>query len=140
MLGKIDKSAALAMPGVHAVYALEDLRPYLTADRTPLGQSIRELVGLTTKGLRPDITPFILARDEVCYVGDPVAMVIADDRYIAEDAASRVACEFHPLPAVSDCRDAARAGAALVHRRAADNVLVKYVIGYGDCERAFAAG
>jgi len=39
-LDKIDKSAALGTPGVHAVYALEDLRPHLTADRTPLGQSV----------------------------------------------------------------------------------------------------
>ena len=137
-LGKIDKSGALSTPGVHAVYTLEDLRPHLTADRTPLGQSISELVGLTTRGLRPDITPFILARDEVCYVGDPIAVVIADDRYIAEDAASRVATEFNPLPAVSDCREAAKLGSVLVHRRATDNILVKYVISYGDCERAFA--
>jgi aerobic carbon-monoxide dehydrogenase large subunit len=137
-LDKIDKSAALNTPGVHAVYTLEDLRPHLTADQTPLGQSISELVGLTTRGLRPDITPFILARDEVCYVGDPIAVVIADDRYLAEDAASRVAAEFHPLAAVSDCREAAKPGAALVHRRAADNILVKYVIGYGDCQQTFA--
>jgi carbon-monoxide dehydrogenase large subunit len=136
-LDKIDKSAALGTPGVHAVYTLEDLRPHLTADRTPLGQSISELVGLTTRGLRPDITPLILARDEVCCVGDPIAVVIADDRYLAEGAASRVAAEFHPLAAVSDCREAAKPG-ALVHRRAADNILVKYVIGYGDCQQAFA--
>jgi aerobic carbon-monoxide dehydrogenase large subunit len=137
-LGKIDTSAALAIRGVHAVYTLDDLRPHLTSDRTPLGQSVTELVGLTTRGLRQDISPFILARDEVCYVGDPIAVVVAEDRYIAEDAASRVAVDYRPLPAVSDCREAAKPGAALVHRRAADNILVRYVIGYGDCERAFA--
>ena len=69
---KIDKSAALALPGVVAVYTLDDLRPHVTSDRTPLGQSVRELMGLATKSLRENIAPFILVRDEVCYVGDPV--------------------------------------------------------------------
>jgi len=137
-IGKIDKSAALAIAGVHAVYTLDDLRPHLTSDRTPLGQSVTELVGLTTSSLRQDITPFILARDEVCYVGDPVAVVIADDRYIAEDAVARVEIDYRQLPAISDCRDAAKPGAAVAHRRAPNNILVKYTIGYGDCERAFA--
>ena len=45
----IDTSVARALPGVHAVYTLEDLRPHLTSDRTPLGQSVRELVGLSEK-------------------------------------------------------------------------------------------
>jgi aerobic carbon-monoxide dehydrogenase large subunit len=137
--GKIDKSAALATAGVHAVYTLDDLRPHLTADRTPLGQSVSELVGLTAKGLRQDITPFILARDEVCYVGDPVAVVIGENRSIAEDAASRIEIEYHALPAISDCRDAAKPGAALAHRRTPTNVLVEYTVGYGDCDNAFAA-
>jgi carbon-monoxide dehydrogenase large subunit len=137
-LGKIDITAALATEGVRAVYALDDLRPYLTSDRIPLGQSVTELVGLTSQGLRQDITPFILARDEVCYVGDPVAVVIADNRYIAEDAVSRIGVEYRPVPAISDCRDAAKADAAVAHNGALNNILVSYTIGYGDCERAFA--
>lgn len=137
-VGRIDKAAALAMDGVHAVYTLDDLRPYLSSDRTPLGQSVTELVGLTTKGLRADISPFILVRDEVCYVGDPVAVVIADNRYIAEDAASRVDVDYEPLPAISDVRDAAKPEAVVVHRREPNNILVNYSIGYGDCDRAFA--
>lgn len=137
-IDSIDRSVALSMSGVRAVYTLQDLRPHLTADRTPLGQSVTELVGLMSKGLRQDITPFILARDEVCYAGDPVAVVVADDRYLAEDAASRVAVVYRELPAVSDCREAAKPGAPLAHRRAADNILVKYTIAYGDCDRAFA--
>jgi carbon-monoxide dehydrogenase large subunit len=137
-VSRIDKSAALAVPGVHAVYTLDDLRPYLTADRTPLGQSVKELVGLAAKGLPADVTPFILARDEVCYAGEPIAVVIADDRYIAEDAASCVAVDYQPLPAISDCRDAAKPDAVRAHRRAQSNVLVTYTVGYGDCERAFA--
>ncbi len=138
LVERIDPAPALAMEGVRAIYTLKDLRPHLTSDRTPLGQSVRELVGLAKKGLRSDITPFILARDEVCYVGDPVAVVIADDRYVAEDAASRVAVEYVPLPAISDCRLAAQPGAAPVHRRIASNILADYRVAYGDCDQAFA--
>jgi aerobic carbon-monoxide dehydrogenase large subunit len=135
---KVDKSPALAMNGVHAVYTLDDLRPYLSSDRTPLGQSLTELVGLSAKGLPENITPFILVRDEVCYVGDPVAVVVADNRYIAEDAASRVAIDYRPLPAISDCKDATRPDAIVAHRRASSNVLIKYTVAYGDYARAFA--
>ncbi len=136
-VGKIDVSAARAMPGVHAVYTLEDLRPYLTAERTPLGQSVRELVGIASKGLRDNITPFVLARDEVCYVGDPLAVVVAENRYLAEDAAANVEVDYEPLPAVSDCRDALRPDAARVHRDVPSNILAEYVVGYGDCDQAF---
>jgi carbon-monoxide dehydrogenase large subunit len=134
----IDTSAALAMPRVHAVYTLDDLRPYLTADRTPLGQSVGELVGLATKSLRDDITPFVLVRDEACYVGDPLAVVIADNRYLAEDAVACVEVDYEPLPAISDCRDASKPGAAPVHRKVPSNILADYTVGYGDCDRAFA--
>ncbi len=138
LIRRIDKSPALAMPGVRAVYTLADLRPHLTAERTPLGQSVAELVGLTAKGLPSNITPFILARDEVCYVGDPVAAVIADDRYLAEDGAACVRVDYDPLPAVSDCRDASMPDAVRVHRRASNNILADYAVAYGDCDRAFA--
>jgi aerobic carbon-monoxide dehydrogenase large subunit len=135
---KIDTTAAQAMPGVHAVYTLKDLRSQITAERTPLGQSVRELVGIASKGLRHGITPFVLARDEVCYVGDPMVVVVADNRYLAEDAAARIEVDYEPLPAVSDCREAARPDAPRVHRDVASNVLADYAVGYGDCDRAFA--
>ena len=135
---RIDASAARAMAGVHAVYTLEDLRPHLTADRIPLPQSLAELQGLAKKGPRDHVTPFILARDEVCYVGDPIAIVIADDRYVAEDAAARVAIAYELLAAVADCRDAARPDAAPVHRKVPSNILADFTVAYGDCDRAFA--
>ena len=137
MIGKINCSAARAMPGVHAVFALDDLRPHLTSERTPLGQSVREIVGLASRKLREDITPFVLVRDEACYVGDPVAVVVADDRYLAEDAATLVEVDYDPLPAASDCRDAMVAGAPRVHRNIDSNVLAEYHISYGDCGASF---
>ena len=112
----------------------------MTSDRTPLGQSVRELVGLSAKTLRENITPFVLARDEVCYVGEAVAVVIAESRSIAEDAASRVEVEYEALAAVSDCRDAAQPTSAPVHRRVRSSVLAEYTIAYGDCESVFKNG
>jgi aerobic carbon-monoxide dehydrogenase large subunit len=136
---KIDISSAQAMPGVRAVYTLRDLRSQMTAERTPLGQSVRELIGIASKGLRHGITPFVLARDEVCYVGDPVAVVVAENRYLAEDAAARIEIDYEPLAAVSDCCEAARPDAPRVHRDVASNVLADYAVGYGDCDQAFDA-
>ena len=64
-------------------------------------------------GAEPAITqlfmPYCLAKDEVCFVGEPVAIVVADSRYIAEDAAALVEVDYEPLPAVSDCAKRPRA-------------------------------
>jgi carbon-monoxide dehydrogenase large subunit len=137
IIKRIDTTAARTIPGVHAVFTLHDLMPHLTCERTPLGQSVREIAGLASRGLRENITPFVLVRDEVCYVGDPIAVVIAESRQIAEDAAQRVDIELEPLPAVSDLRKALLPDAPRVHRQVATNILAEYTIAYGDCERAF---
>ena len=99
---------------------------------------MREIVGLASRSLRENITPFVLVRDEVCYVGDPIAVVVAESRAIAEDAAQCVKIEFEPLPAVADMRAAIAPDAPPVHRRVAGNILAEYAISYGDCERALA--
>ena len=97
LIRSIDTSAARALPGVHAVYTLADLRPVLTADRLPLQ--------FPSSVLPPDISPFILAGKEVSYVGEAIALVVADKRYIAEDAAASDRRRIsRNLPAVSDCR------------------------------------
>src|SRR5262249_56154454 len=114
-----DTTAARAMTGVHAVFTLDDLMPHLSSERTPLGQSVREIVGLASRSLRENITPFVLVRDEACYVGDPIAVVVANSRPVAEDAAQRVEIEFEPLPAVADMAAAIAPDAPPVHRRGA---------------------
>src|SRR5258708_27330364 len=96
----IDTSAARRYPGVHSVLTLADLAPLLSQVRLPLQ--------FRTAQLPPDITPLVLAHDEVAFVGEAVAVVIAQSRYIAEDAAALVAVDYEPLPAVADCRPAAR--------------------------------
>ena len=90
-LRNIDTSAALALPGVHAVWTFAAI-----AHLPPIGF---RLTGLTA--LEP-YRQYALARDKVRYVGEPVAAVFAADPYIAEDAADLVTLEIEPLPAVLD--------------------------------------
>jgi aerobic carbon-monoxide dehydrogenase large subunit len=74
----IDTQSARKLPGVHAVYTIADLRNVLTADRLPLQ--------FPSNVLPQDVGPFILASEEVCFVGESIAMIAADSRYVAEDA------------------------------------------------------
>src|SRR5712691_2313446 len=126
----IDAGPARRHPGVQAVLTLADLAPRLSQERLPLQ--------FRTAQLPPDITPFVLAKDEVAFVGEAVAVVIASSRYLAEDAAAQVAVDYEPLPAVSDCRAALAPGAPLAHRRAKSNLLIEFRQGYGDAAAAFA--
>ena len=68
----IDASAARAVPGVHSVFTLADLAPLLAQERLPLQ--------FRTAQLPPDITPLVLAREEASFVGEAVAVVIAQTR------------------------------------------------------------
>jgi aerobic carbon-monoxide dehydrogenase large subunit len=129
-LRHIDADAARRVPGVHAVFTLADLAPMLTSERLPLQ--------FRTDQLPSDVAPPVLAKDEVAYVGEAVAVVIAQTRAVAEDAAASVAVDYEPLPAVSDCRDALRPGAPLAHRRKAGNLLIEFHQSYGDIAAAFA--
>src|SRR5205085_8356864 len=72
--------------------------------------------------IKQAVMPYCLAKDETCFVGEPIAIVVAESRYLAEDAAVLVAVDFEPLPAASDCAAALAAGAALAHRDSSDNL------------------
>jgi carbon-monoxide dehydrogenase large subunit len=80
----------------------------------------------------------ILARDRVYYVGHPVAVVVATDKYIARDAADLVEVDYEPLPAVADPEKALAPGAPAVHPEWPDNVAFTYHQDGGDVEKAFA--
>ncbi|MEU6745850.1 xanthine dehydrogenase family protein molybdopterin-binding subunit [Spirillospora sp. NPDC046719] len=99
----VDAAEALALPGVHAVFTADDLNP-----------GVREpwysLMGPDV----PDTPRPPLAEGEVRFVGDPVALVVADDRYIAEDAAELVVVDYEPLRPVVDYK-AAHESAERVH-------------------------
>ena len=129
-VGKIDKSAALAVAGVHAVIVFADLPDPVRAQTLPL------LV--PHPALKQPRMPYALVKDEACYAGEPVACVIADSRYIAEDAAQLVDVEYEPLPAVNDCRAAIEDGAPVAHAGADSNVAARFPVKVGDADRAFS--
>ena len=126
----IDTKAALRLPGVHAVLTYADLAPLLTAERLPLQ--------FRTDQLPADVAPFVLAKDEVAFVGEAIAIVIARSRAVAEDAAALVDVDYEVLPAISDCRAALLPGAPVAHRGKSSNLLVELRQAYGDVAAAFA--
>ena len=114
----IDSSAAAGMPGVRAIYTGSDI----------------DLAGLPTAWHIPDSDlkqpehP-ALAREVARYVGDGVAIVLADSRYQAQDAADAVIVEYEELPAVVDPQRATEAGAPQLHADVEDNVAFRWIMG-----------
>jgi carbon-monoxide dehydrogenase large subunit len=105
----VDVSAALAQPGVVAVYTAEDLglTPYVVFFP-----------------LHPDCARPPLARDKVCFVGDPVAVVVAASKVQAIDAAEMVVVDYDPLPAVTDMEAALAPGAPVQSPAMTSNLAV----------------
>ena len=102
----------------------------------PLG--LRMPVFIQPSGTRQTSFP-ILPTDKVLYVGQPVAAVIAENRYIAEDALERMHVAWEPLPVVVDVDEAMSSGAARLHEDWPDNVAGRRDILTGDPDRAFAS-
>jgi aerobic carbon-monoxide dehydrogenase large subunit len=106
----IDTSAALALAGVRAVFTADDLNP-------DANEAWHAVAGKDV----PDTPRPPLAEGEVKFVGDPVALVVAESRYIAEDAIELVDVDYEPLPAIADFTKA-EFSAVLVHEAYRDNV------------------
>jgi carbon-monoxide dehydrogenase large subunit len=105
----VDAGPALEMPGVVAVYTAADLAAAGVADsRLPMKMP-RVGGGVSTETPRP-----LLARDVVRFIGEPVALVVADSRAIAQDAADAIAVDYEEMPAVITLADAAAENAPLV--------------------------
>ena len=88
--------------------------------------------------MRAPHTQLPLATERVRYVGEIIAMVVADDRYVAEDAAALIEVDYEPLPAVVDLATASD-GPGVVHEDAPDNVAGLVEDHTGDADAAFAA-
>jgi 2-furoyl-CoA dehydrogenase large subunit len=120
---RIDARQALAHEGVWAVITGEEVRelsePFLGAVKTPVQQ-------------------WSLAVERVRYVGEPVALVVAESRYVAEDAAELVEIEYEPLAAVIDPLEACKGDALLLHAEAKTNEVSVREFRYGDTGAAFA--
>lgn len=125
---RIDIGEALALPGVHAVFTAADLN----AGAHP--------VWFTTESRSAPGTPLLpLADGEVRFVGDPVALVVAESRYVAEDACDLVLVDYEPLPALADY-ELADGAAESVHDAYPGNVAGTMAGGrHEDAERAIAS-
>jgi carbon-monoxide dehydrogenase large subunit len=130
----IDKEAAQKAPGVVAILTGDDL----AADKVggvPCGWLITDVNG---QAMKEPPHP-ALAQEKVRYVGDQVALVIAETYLQAKDAAELVQVEYDVLPAVADARDALKPGAPVLHDSASDNKCYTWSIGdQAAVEAAFA--
>ena len=131
VLREIQSDAAQGMPGVLAVYTAADL---VAAGIGPMQ---------ATAGKHKDGTPtpkpaqMALAQGRVRYVGDPVAIVVAETRQQARDAADAVFLDIEPLPAVTTAREAALPGAPQLYDEAPGNIALDFH--YGDTAAVAAA-
>ncbi|MEM9035959.1 MAG: aerobic carbon-monoxide dehydrogenase large subunit [Actinomycetota bacterium] len=125
----IDVSEAVDVPGVVAVYTHADL-PDRVAEPMPLL--------IPHPSLTEPRTQYALAKSHVHHVGEAVVMVLATDRYAAEDATERVYVEYEELPAVVGIETAAR-GDVVVHEDMTDNVAAHLVQEVGEVDAAFAS-
>lgn len=125
-LVKIDPAAALKLSGVIGV---------LTAADMPGLKTIPMRTGVIPGLERSQQTP--LATDKVRYVGDPVAVVVAESRYVAEDAIELIDVEYHDLGAVIDARQSMQAEAPRLHAGTPNNIAANFQVNVGDAQAAF---
>ncbi|HMF23634.1 MAG TPA: xanthine dehydrogenase family protein molybdopterin-binding subunit, partial [Pseudolabrys sp.] len=133
----IDLSRAAATPGV--IYALSG--PELARQLPPVPDTQLALPSKwTTLVQHKFINPQqpLLAYDKVRHVGEAVAVILAETRYAAEDAAELVTLDLDPLPPVLDPEAALRPGATLIHDRFGTNLIGGFTVGKGDVEGALA--
>jgi len=126
----IDTSAAKTLPGVHLVLGFKDLPEPLQRNQLPLF--------VPTPAITELHLPHALARGETVYVGEPVAIVVADSRHVAEDAGAQVEVDYEPLPGISDCAAAMMPSSALAHAGSRSNIAARVPIRAGDADAAFA--
>ncbi len=124
----VNCAEASALLGVIGIYRLEDL------------QGLARPAVPSSKMRNYYATPiYPLARGKVRYVGEPVVAVVAESRYVAEDALDLVNVDLEPLPGVCDPEAALETGAPLLHEEAGTNVIVEREFKRGDVEETLAA-
>ncbi|MDP6831233.1 MAG: xanthine dehydrogenase family protein molybdopterin-binding subunit [Alphaproteobacteria bacterium] len=127
-IAAIDSAEAAGMPGVAAVVTAADIEGLL--------QTVRATS--TMANFHGTELP-VLAMDKVRHVGEPIAAVLAESRYLAEDAAERIAVTYEALPTVIDPAAAAEPDAPLLHEEIGSNVLIERTFERGEVDAAMAA-
>lgn len=133
----IDTTKAREVPGVAAVLTGADLEGHVApftrhAITTP--PHVAAAVGLVVKSHRAEVIPASLVRR----VGEPVAVVVAENRYQAEDAAELVEVGYDPLPVITDPEDALAADAPVLHADLGDNLHSRFRVEVGDADGVLA--
>ncbi|MFW2354052.1 xanthine dehydrogenase family protein molybdopterin-binding subunit [Hydrogenophaga sp.] len=119
----IHTQAAMALPGVRAVLTGADVQAWAQP---------------FVVGVKQPMQHWALAVDRVRHVGEPVAVVVAEDRYIAEDALDLLRADYEPLPVVMDIEHALDGDALPLHEAVGSNVVSDRQFCYGDPDTAFA--
>lgn len=127
IIKSIDTSAAMAIPGVVKIYTGKDFE---AVNGVPCGWQVNFKDGTT---MREPKHP-LLAVDKARHVGDGVALIVAENRYIAKDAADALNIKYEVLPAVTNAVDAMAPGAPKVHDEFADNMCFDWQIGNDKAE------
>ena len=122
----VDVSAAKRHTGVHAIYTAADLGDYLKPG--PVLVPPPPIVNLLFNAC----TQMPLAKDKVRHVGEPIAMVVADNRYVAEDAVRDVVVDIDPIDAVVDLEKGLASDAPLIHEHLKSNVAAHVIQRKGD--------
>ncbi len=125
----IDTGAARAVAGVHLVLTHADLPESMRTRPIP--------VMMPNPIIKQPFMPLALAAVEVCFVGEPVAVVVANSRHVAEDAAALVTVKYDPLPVVTDCRAAIEPDSPPVHLGSPSNIAARLQVTHGAVEAAF---
>ncbi len=126
LIADIQTEIARQMPGVVAIYTYGDVAAWLK----PIPQRVCPLPGMEHYAQLP------IAHDRVRYVGEPIALVVAHDRYLAEDAAEAVVLDYEQLPVVTEAEVAA-GDKVLLHPDKGSNLATDYHCGFGDVDGAF---
>ena len=124
----IDTTPAREMPGVADVLTFEDIAA--AVEPRPIPVRLRAYSDLLK------FLQYPLAHGKVHYVGDPVAVVLAESRYLAEDAAEAVEIEYEPLPALVDVKESLK-GETIIHEAQGTNVAFEFSSSIGDPDAAF---
>ena len=125
---KVDVSKAEKLPGVHMVVTGAEI----SAKCGPI-----PVAGEIPKMKKPVV--HLLATDKVIYVGQPIAAVLADNKYIARDAADLIEIDYEPLPAVTNPEKALEKGSPVIHEQFGDNQAYTFGFETGNTTDAFAA-
>ncbi len=131
----VDAKEALSLDGVVGVWSSREIAGRIS--RFPESFEIHPMPWL--EGVKPLLQgprPAALAQGKVHYVGEPLAVVVAEDRHQAEDAVDAIGVEYEELPVVVDPRESLKPGSPLIHEGSKDNVVFSFNVNKGNVDQA----